>query len=67
MVVCTCGHEIEYVAETGRLYHVRQERPNVSYRRANVEVYTVKCVLCERKHRSPKCMHPVTPGLEDFP
>ena len=66
MVVCTCGHEIEYVAETGRLYHVRQERPNVSYRRPNVDVYTVKCVLCEREHRSPKCMHPVTPELEDF-
>ena len=66
MVVCTCGHEIEYVAETGRLYHVRRERPNVSYMLANVDIYTVKCVLCEREHRSPKCMHPVTPGLEDF-
>ena len=59
MPLCTCGHEVRYDKETGKLYHVRRERPNVSYRWANVDVYTVKCVLCERKHRSPKCMHPV--------
>ena len=67
MSLCTCGHEVRYDKETGKLYHVRRERPNVSYMLANVDIYTVKCVLCEREHRSPKCMHPVTPELEDFP
>ena len=61
MSLCTCGHEVRYDKETGKLYHVLRERPNVSYMLANVDIYTVKCVLCERKHRSPKCMHPVMP------
>ena len=63
-LICSCRHEVRYDSLTGKLYHYRKEHPNISYIKEDRDIYTIKCVKCEREGRQ-KCRKPVIFNLNE--